>query len=255
MLCIANRGNVLRLRPDFDQVAGFLAVAEELNYRRAVQRLGLDQSALSRRVKALEARLGFVLLYRTTHAVRLTEAGDAFYRANRDLMMNLAAAVDRARAVARGATGRLRVGYMTFAAIDLMPETARRFRAAQPQVELELHYQPTLAQKLSLARGEIDVALMLGPLEHADFATLTLAVDNLAVFVAQAHPLASAATVSLAEVAREPAIVGTRAAWNFFRERLDEAFALSGQSLRIAFEAPDLVGILGLVRAGLSRDS
>ena len=251
MLCIASWEDVTYMRPDFDQVAGFLAVAEELNFRRAAQRLGLDQSALSRRVKALEARVGFALLYRTTHAVRLTEAGDAFYRANRDVMMNLDAAVERARAVARGATGRLRVGYMTFAAIDLMPEAARRFRIAQPQVELELHYQPTLAQKLSLARGEIDVALMLGPLDHADFATRTLALDGLAVFVCQAHPLAGSMTVSLAEVAREPAILGTRAAWNFYRERLDEAFALSGQSLRIAFEAPDLVGILGLVRAGL----
>jgi len=238
-------------RPDFDQLTGFLAVAEELNFRRAADRLGLDQSALSRRVKALETTLGFALLYRTTHAVRLTEAGDAFYRANRDLMSSLDNAVERARGVARGSSGRLRLGYMTFAGVELMPEAARRFRTAQPQVELELHYQPTLAQKLSLARGEVDIGLMLGPLDHPDFATLALSAEPLAAFFALSHAFNGHETLTLAEVAAEPAILGTRAAWNFYRDRLDEVFALGGQALRVAFEAPDLAGLLGLVSAGL----
>ena len=251
MVCIARGRGGLPARPDFDHVVGFLAVAEELNFRRAAERLAIDQSSLSRRVKALERRLGFPLLYRTTHAVSLTEAGDAFYAANRNLLADLDAAVERAASVARGASGRLRVGYMTFAAAELMPEAARRFRALRPQAELELRYLPTLAQKLSLARGDIDVALMLGPLEHADFATLTLTAAPLTVFFAESHPFAALENLTLADVAREPAIVGHREAWNFYRERIDEAFALSGFSLRVAFEAPDLVGILGLVRAGL----
>jgi DNA-binding transcriptional LysR family regulator len=246
MICIT-----MRARPDFDQLQGFLAVAEALNFRRAAERLGLDQSALSRRIKALEAKLGFPLLYRTTHAVRLTEAGDAFYRANREVMGALDAAVDRARSAARGASGRLTVGYMTFAAVDLMPEAARRFRAAYPEIALELRYQPTLAQKLSLARGEIDVALLLGPMDHADFATLSLSSAPLAAFVAAGHALARRKTVTLAEVAGEPAIVGTREAWDFYRERVDEAFALGGHALSVAFEAADVVGLVGLVRAGL----
>jgi DNA-binding transcriptional LysR family regulator len=241
----------MRARPDIDQIVGFLAVAEELNFRRAAERLALDQSALSRRIKALEDRLGFLLVFRTTHAVRLTEAGRAFYEANRDVLGGIDAAVERARRVALGASGRLRVGYMTFAAVDMMPEAVRLFAAKHPDVALELEYRPTLAQKLALARGDIDVGLMLGPLDHADFETLPLGAQPLVAIMAETHALATRDSLSPAEVAAEPMVLGHPGAWDFYRGRIDEIFALQGQRLSVAFEAPDLVGILGLVRTGL----
>ena len=241
----------MRARPDFPQIAAFLAVAEELNFRRAAERLRLDQSALSRRVRALEERLGFALLVRDTHSVQLTAAGDAFYASNRELVAALDASVERAASVARGTGGRLRVAYMTFAALDWAPQAARRFREARPDVDLELHYLPTLAQKLALSRGEVDLGLMLGPLDHPDFSTQILAEDPLLAFVAESDPLAKQAALNLADVARARAIVGRRAQWDFYRALIDEALALRGLALGVAFEAPDLVGILGLVRAGL----
>ena len=238
-------------RPDLDQLASFLAVAEEMNFRRAAQRLSIDQSALSRRIKALEERVGFALFLRNTHGVRMTEAGADFHEANLDLLGRLDAATDRARRVAQGASGRLRIGYMTFAAADLLPRAVRAFRAAHPRVAIELDYQPTLSQKLSLARGEIDLGLMLGPLEHADFATLALSAEPLAAVMAETDPLAARPALTLAELAAAPMILGHPASWDFFRARLDEIFALGGQRPKVAFEAPDLTGILGLVRAGL----
>lgn len=241
----------MRIRPDIDQITSFLAVAEALSFRRAADQLGLDPSALSRRIAGLEARLGFPLLHRTTHAVRLTPAGETFYAANHALIGGLDAAIDRAGDVARGSAGRLRIGYMTFAALSLMPEAVRRFRARHPEIEIALHYLPTLAQKLSLARREIDVGLLLGPLEHADFATLTLTSDPLAAFLEAGHPLAARDSLAVAEVAREPAVVGQPGAWDVYRGRVEEAFALRGARLAVAYEAPDLAGMLGLVRAGL----
>lgn len=241
----------MRRRPELDQIVGFLAVAEELNFRRAADRLALDQSALSRRIKALEERIGFPLLFRTTHAVRLTEAGRSFYEANQDLLAGVDAAVERARRVALGAAGRLRVAYMTFAAIDWMPEAVGRFHAAHPDVALDLEYRPTLAQKLALARGEIDVGLMLGPLDHSDFGTVALGTEPLMALMSEADPLAGRESLTPAEVAARPMILGHPSSWDFYRGRLDEIFALEGQRLSVAFEAPDLVGILGLVRAGL----
>jgi LysR family transcriptional regulator, benzoate and cis,cis-muconate-responsive activator of ben and cat genes len=241
----------MRARPDLDQIVGFLAVAEELNFRRAAERLSLDQSALSRRIKALEDRLGFLLVFRTTHAVRLTEAGRAFYEANRDVLGGIDAAVERARRVALGASGRLRVASMTFAAVEIMPAAVRLFVAQHPDVALELEYRPTLAQKLALARGDIDVGLMLGPLDHADFATLPLGLQPLVAVMAETHALAAKASLEPAEVAAEPMVLGHPSSWDFYRSRIDEIFALQGQRLSVAFEAPDLVGILGLVRTGL----
>jgi len=75
--------------PDFDQITAFIAVAEELSFKRAAERLALDASALSRRIKGLENRLGFTLLYRTTQTVQLTDAGQRFYDGNQEIVAEM----------------------------------------------------------------------------------------------------------------------------------------------------------------------
>ncbi len=75
--------------PDLDGIQSFLLVAEDLSFRRAAARLNLDQSALSRRIKELEIRMGVTLLQRTSREVRLTEAGQAFCKANLHLVNTL----------------------------------------------------------------------------------------------------------------------------------------------------------------------
>jgi DNA-binding transcriptional LysR family regulator len=237
--------------PDLDQIMGFLTVAETLNFRRAAERLAIDQSALSRRIKGLEQRLGFALLFRTTHAVRLTDAGRAFYEANRGIVDRLRATIDHAGRIARGATGTLRIGYMTFAAMAFMPMVIRVYTKSYPDVALSMTYLPTMAQKLSLARGDIDVALMLGPFTHSDFDTITVASERIVAVMHESHPLAASAALTLRDVAAEPLVLGTHDEWDFYRATLAELLALSGLDANIAYETPSLIGILGLVRAGL----
>ena len=157
--------------PDLEGIQSFLLVAEDLSFRRAAARLNLDQSALSRRIKELEIRLGVALLARTTRDVRLTEAGQAFYERNLDLVHALRDSMSLARRTAAGLSGRLRVGYMAFAAIAAMPEPVRDFRLAYPDVSVELLYYRTQAQKIELSRRALDVGFMIGPFAHADFRT------------------------------------------------------------------------------------
>ena len=241
----------MRKLPELDQIVGFLTVAEELNFRRAAERLAVDGSALSRRIKGLEERLGYTLLLRTTHAVRLTEAGEAFYRANSEIVGSLRAAIDKSRLIARGAAGRLRIAYVSFAAVDLIPEAVRRFSAAFPGVTLDLSYLGTLAQKLALARGEIDLGVMLGPFEPADFGRVEISNDRLCAVMSERRPLASAKGVTLEAFVAEPMIMGAAAQWDFYRGLVDEALAMQGHKLNVAFECSDLSAILGMVRAGL----
>ena len=241
----------MRKLPELDQILGFLTVAEELSFRRASERLAIDQSALSRRIKSLEDRLGFALLFRTTHSVRITDAGRSFYEANREIVDNLDSAVDQARRIARGTAGSLRIGYMTFAAMDLMPNAVKNYNLVFPDVTLVLSYLPTLLQKLSLARGEIDVGLMLGPFEHTDFDAMSVADEQLVAVMSDTHPLATRDSLRLGDIASEPLVLGTHQQWDFFRTTIAEIFALKGQRVHIAYEAPSLFGILGLVRAGL----
>ena len=83
----------------------FMAIAEELSFRRAAERLFIDQSALSRRIQGLEDELGYQLIFRTTREVVLTEAGRVFYEEVAPAMQALARAADVARTAAEGSRG------------------------------------------------------------------------------------------------------------------------------------------------------
>lgn len=241
----------MRKLPDLDQITSFLAVAEDLSFRRAAERLGLDQSAVSRRVKDLESRLGFQLLFRTTHAVRLTDAGRTFYDANASLMERLGASVDNARRVADGRHGALRIAYMTFAAVELLPRAVAAFGRSNPGITPLLAYQNTQMQKLSLARGEIDVGLMLGPFAHTDFETIEVARENPIALLAQDSPLATKPRLTVADVAAAPLVMGNDQQWDYYRRLIEDMLAAHGHRPTYAFEPSSLIGVLGLVRGGL----
>lgn len=241
----------MRKLPEIDQILAFLAVAEELSFRRAAERLAVDQSALSRRIKDLETRLGFQLFFRTTHAVRLTDAGRSFYDSNSRIVESLSGAIHAAGRIARGAKGSLRIAYMTFAAVELLPNAVRDYSRLYPDVSLLLSYERTQQQRLSLAHGEIDIGLMLGPFDHSEFQTLEVASEHLVVVMPATHPMAAKPAVTVREIASEPLVLGTDDQWDYYREVVGEVLAAKGFRPIIAYEAPSLTGMLGLVRAGL----
>ncbi|TVQ57897.1 MAG: LysR family transcriptional regulator [Rhodobacteraceae bacterium] len=234
-----------------DLAHSFLAVAEELNFRRAAERLALDQSALTRRIQKLEDRLGFRLFERTTRDVALTPAGRQFYDRAARLIADYGEAVEAARLTARGVTGRLRVGYMEFAATELLPETLARFRAAHPGVDVALRAMRTQGQKVALAQGEIDLGFLIGPFDHPDFHAVTLRDEALRLVAARGAPLLAQAAATPAEIAAAPLVLGDMAEWEAYRRHLEALFAAEGAALAPAVEASNTLAILGLVAAGL----
>jgi LysR family transcriptional regulator, benzoate and cis,cis-muconate-responsive activator of ben and cat genes len=240
----------MQRHPGLDLVQSFLIAAEELSFRRTAERLGIDQSALSRRIAKLETLLGFQLFERTTREVTLTPAGRSFYDSSAPLLVGYDSAVETARRVAQGKTGFLRVAYMSFAAIELMPRIVKRFRAANPRVEVSLRYLRTQGQKHALSAGEIDLGFMIGPFEHSDFDSQLLASDPLDVFMPCGHRLARKAAVDPADLASEPLLLGDMADWEAYRRRLGEMFAQAGMQLAPQQEASSTMALLGLVAAG-----
>lgn len=234
-----------------DLIHSFLVVAEELNFRRSAERLNLDQSALSRRIRRLEETLGFRLLERTTREVTLTPAGQAFCRDNQRLLTDYAAAVAEARRIAEGKTGRLRLAYMAFAATELMPRAVARFRQRHPHIDIQLRYLRTQGQKLALANDEIDLGYLIGPFDHSDFHSLTLAADPLYVVTPRNHPLLHKARIEPADLAGLDLILGDRGEWGEYRWRLDDMFNAEGIALNVRLEASNTLALLGLVAAGL----
>jgi len=234
-----------------DLTQSFLILAEELNFRRTAQRLAIDQSALTRRIQRLEQYLGFALFERTTREVSLTPAGRAFYDANAGLLLGFAGSVKAARRVAEGKAGVLRIGYMAFAALDLMPVAVARFGALAPHVDIGLTYMRTQGQKLALSEGTLDLGYMIGPFDHGEFHSLAVASDPLAVVMRGDHPLAAQASIRPEELAGVPLVLGEMAEWEAYRWRLDEMFAAAGVKPAVALEASSTMALIGLVKAGL----
>jgi DNA-binding transcriptional LysR family regulator len=144
---------------DVREARYFVAVAEELHFGRAAERLHMSQPPLSQAIKALEHRLGVRLLHRTTREVTLTTAGAVFLDACRTLVGASTAADAAVRQAADGQAGELRIGAVTSAFGDPLPRLLELFQAAHPRVDVRVREVDTHVAVQSLRRREIDVAL------------------------------------------------------------------------------------------------
>ncbi len=237
--------------PGLENLQTFLALAQELNFRRTAERLHLDQSALSRRIQKLEQSIGFRLLDRTTREVSLTQAGQRFYQDNSDLLRSYDESIQTARRVAEGKAGLLRVAYMAFAATELMPSAMLRFRQAHPHIDVRLEYIRTQGQKIALANGDVDVGYLIGPFEHPDFNVQLLSSEPLYIATPRNHPLLLRPKITPGDLVDQPIILGNMREWDEYRWRLNDMFSGEGIALNVTLEASNTLALNGLVAAGL----
>lgn len=234
-----------------ENVHSFITLAEELSFRRTAERLNLDQSALSRRIQKLETVLGFRLLERTTREVALTQAGRSFYDDNAHLLRRYEASVTAARRIAEGKAGALTVGYMAFAATELMPAAVSQFHRLHPHIDLRIRYIRTQGQKIALANDEIDAGYMIGPFEHSDYHTLELSAEPLYIVAPPEHPLLAQPVILPGDLADQNIILGDMDEWGEYRWKLAHLFSAEGVSLNVTLEASNTLALIGLVAAGL----
>ena len=237
--------------PNSRDIEAFNVVAVELSFRRAAERLAIDQSALSRRIRQLEGLLGYQLIRRTTREVSLTAAGEVFHERTRLMSSMIGTAIQAARVAAEGKTGSLKIGYMSFAAIEAMPRVVSEFSRRYPDIDLELQYMRTQGQKIELSRNNLDVGFMLGPFSHPQFETRLLVAEPPVAIISTDHKLATRPSVTLADIAHYPMVLGNMAEWDFFRLFVNDMFSRDGHSIKIRYEASNALGILGLVSEGL----
>src|SRR6266849_9315020 len=125
----------------------FVAVGEEQHYGRGAQRLRVAQPALSRQIQDLEDELGFKLFERLPRGVKISAAGKSFLEDARRILQQVNEATTRARRAARGQSGTLRVGFTENASWHgVVPDSFRKFRAQQPDAELQLNPLASLEQ-------------------------------------------------------------------------------------------------------------
>jgi DNA-binding transcriptional LysR family regulator len=234
------------------QLRYFVAVAEELHFRRAAARLHISQPPLSQQISQLEDELGCRLLNRTRRSVELTPAGETFLRDARAMLSELEAAVATARRVDAGQAGLLRVSFVGSALLSIVPGIIQRFRRGRPEVEIELRERSTLAQLRALSVGVVDVGLVRPPIEPDDaLHTEVVMRERTVAAIPAGHPLARLARVPLKRLAAEPLVLFPREQAPGFHDLLTGRLAATGTSPHVVQYAPEMLTIIGLVAAGI----
>lgn len=186
---------------DLRQIRCFIAVAEELHFRRAAERVGLAQTALSAQVKRLEDELGFALFFRTTRHVSLTQAGAVFLEEARGVLDQLDQAVDTARAAAQSGFDRLRIGGIDAALVWFLPPIFKAFHARHPGIRLPLtEVSASAIQVDELSRHRIDLAFFRPPIAREGLQWELLFEEGVFVALAAEDPLASEPRIDAAQL-------------------------------------------------------
>jgi DNA-binding transcriptional LysR family regulator len=185
----------------------FVAVAEELNFTRAAERLHLSQPALSKQIRGLETTLRAQLFRRDRRQVELTAAGAALYAVARSLLQDwddgVAVVGDAAAQDARV----LRVGTLTSVGRGLYPAITDQFAKRQPGWQVELHTYGWGDPTAGLRDHTSDAAFVWLPIDDAaDVETVVLATERQFVAISARHPLADRQIIEFSEIANEPVV-------------------------------------------------
>ncbi len=234
------------------QLRYFIAVAEELHFRRAAARLHISQPPLSQQIARLEEELGCRLLNRTRRRVELTPAGEAFLRDARAMLDELDVAIATVRRIEAGQAGVLRVNFVGSALLSIVPGIIQRFRRGRPRVEIELRERPTLEQLRALAGGLLDVGLVRPPIDPDDALVSEVVMrERTVAAIPSDHPLAKRSRISLRSLAGEPLVLFPREQAPGFHDLLTGRLAATGRSPHVVQYAPEMTTIIGLVAAGI----
>ena len=165
------------------QLEYFVAVAEELHFGRAAERLNMAQPPLSRQIQSLENELQARLLHRERKAISLTQAGQRLYEHATSLLRQVADMKIEIGRIGQGAEGRLRIGFAGSAALGLLPVIVRDFRKSYPEVSLSLMPMNRAEQHRSLIRRDIDIAIARPSLTDPEIVTRKLVEEALMLAV------------------------------------------------------------------------
>jgi DNA-binding transcriptional LysR family regulator len=241
---------------DFRQLRYFIAVAEELSFTRAAQRLHLSQPPLSQQIQALEQDLGVRLLERDKRNVTLTAPGRLFLEQARQILAMADEARTQVAEAAAGFSGHLKLAYTVSVSFHpALPHTLLRFGQNAPNVRVWLSEMYTEPQFSAIRNGQIDVGFVRDIPTHGDDArALRLDVidrEPLLLALPAGHRLADRPSVELGEVAGDPFVVQPRELAATLYDRLVRLAAKSGFHPVIRQHAQQLNGLLALVAAGI----
>ncbi|WP_025754130.1 MULTISPECIES: LysR substrate-binding domain-containing protein [unclassified Pseudomonas] len=229
----------------------FIAVAEELHFHKAAERLHMAQPPLSQAISRLEEKLGFSLFLRNTRGVRLTPAGTAFRDTAYRVLAELEQGIEYARNVSAGVSGKLTITAISIAYYDSLLTSLRRYREIYPNVQLTLREMPSATQAKALLAGEADIGFMRRlPLPVGTLESRLLLDEQIVMALPAGHVKAQQGDVDLREFANEDFVFTPQALGGGYHAQLVALCESAGFYPRVVQEAAQIHTLLGLVACG-----
>ncbi|MBR7981688.1 LysR family transcriptional regulator [Burkholderia cenocepacia] len=230
----------------------FLAVAEELHFAHAAERLHIEQSPLSRAIKELEEDLGVQLFVRTTRSTRLTRAGKLFLEYVPRIFTSIQQARDSVKAAVNGYHGQLRVALSDGVTPSRLSAFLAVCRQEEPEVEIRLS-QVSLAQQIKGLHDDLyDVGFAQSYEVGDGITTVPVWSDPLMVMVPARHPLLAYKRIPLLEVLRYPLVLGDPQACEGYVRQVDKILRQVDREPLIAERVASYELMLALVSAGFA---
>ncbi|MCR4521363.1 MULTISPECIES: LysR family transcriptional regulator [Bosea] len=236
---------------DVRQLRCFIAVAEELHFGRAAERLGIAPPALSRQISTLEDELGVALLTRTTRQVAMTRAGLIMLEEAKGILVKMEHASRAVREASLSSGKVLRVGAIDAASSSFVPEALMAFRARFPGIEIKFVEAITTALIQMLEAGKLDMALTRPPRKPTDCAFEILRVERPVVVLNENHPLAAREHLTMLDLVGEPFVVPSKRLRPYAYDLVMAYFESVGAVPNVTIEATEKPAMMSAVAAGL----
>ena len=228
----------------------YVAVVQERNFTRAAERLHIAQPPLSRQIQQLEEELGLALIDRDARPLKTTEAGRLFFEHATQVLERVEGMRAMMRRLRNAERPRMVIGFVASSIYAALPNLIRRYRAAAPEVDVNLVEMMTLEQIAALKDGRIDVGF--GRIRFDDPAVRrdVLREERLVAALPFSHPLLQhEGPLSLARLAQEPLIIYPRQPRPSYADQVISLFHDRGLEPQVAHEARELQTAVGLVAA------
>jgi DNA-binding transcriptional LysR family regulator len=235
---------------DLRDLEAVVAVAEELHFGRAAERLHISQPPLSKRIQRVEQDLGVPLFGRSRHGVVVTAAGREIVAHAARILTGAAQLADLSDALRRGTAGTVSIAAVGSSFYQALPHVLRRFRAEFPDVRLAVSELESPALVTALLAGRIDVGFLRPPVGHG-LLTQTVWVEDLVVAVNAGNPLADRECVPLEQLVREDIVLFDRKSGAGYWDRVAALFRSVDAPLEPVSMADHVTTVLGLVALGI----
>lgn len=239
-------------RPEIRELESFVAVAERLNFSQAAKALHLSQPPLTRRIQALEEKLGTRLFVRDTHSVTLTEAGQLFLEDARTTLRHLDRAAETLQRARRGETARLRLAFIGALLDEKLVRLLQHFRAGHPECQVDVADLAPGEQMAALQAGQLDGGFIgAAPARTPKGIAFTVwHREPFVLAVQEGHPLSRGEALEWSDLDGLPWVMVSRGAAPAFRQQFAELVETHRLAARIVQESDRLPAVLTMVAAG-----